>query len=172
MTKALMAKAEAAGQPGEAHKALAPLEGNWTVEVQIWPGPDAEPITSRGTANARFILDGRFIRENFKGEFMGKPYQGFLFIGYDNMTGVYNHVWMDSSNTTMSISTGTASDDWKTFTFTGVSPCPMTGDKEVPFKQVLNIQDDGKRVMKIYQTRDGEEVKVMKITYTPAPAES
>ena len=46
----MMKKAEAAGTPGAAHKALEPLVGNWTAEVKSWMTPGAPPTVSQATA--------------------------------------------------------------------------------------------------------------------------
>lgn len=82
----MMKKVEAAGAPGAAHKALAPLAGEWTVEVKSWMTPGAPPMVTKGTAKATWIMDGRFLQEEFHGEMMGKPFHGMSLMGYDNMT--------------------------------------------------------------------------------------
>jgi hypothetical protein len=91
----MMKKAEAAGTPGAAHKALEPLVGEWTAEVKSWMAPDAPPTVSKATAKASWAFNGRFVREEFNGEMMGKPFHGMSLIGYDNQKQKYNSVWVD-----------------------------------------------------------------------------
>ena len=81
----MMKKAEAAGAPGAAHKALEPLVGEWNAEVKIWMAPGAPPDVTRATAKSTWEMKGRFVREEFRGEFMGKPFHGLSFTGYDNI---------------------------------------------------------------------------------------
>src|SRR5436853_3849107 len=77
-------KAEAAGAPGPAHKALDALNGNWKAEVKCWHEPGGSPQVSQATAKTRWILNGRFLEEEFHGEMMGKAFIGRSLIGYDN----------------------------------------------------------------------------------------
>jgi len=80
----MMKKMQEAGAPGPAHKALDVLVGNWQAEVKCWMDPDGPPNVSQGTAKATWILNGRFLQEEFHGEMMGKPFTGLSLLGYDN----------------------------------------------------------------------------------------
>src|SRR5688572_10491707 len=75
----MMKKAEAAGAPGAAHKALEPLVGEWNAEVKMWMAPDAPPTINKANAKSTWAMKGRFVREEFNGEFMGKPFHGLSF---------------------------------------------------------------------------------------------
>ena len=70
---------------GGCAQALEPLVGDWKVEVKIWMAPDAPPTVSKGTAKSTWALKGRFVQQEFSGEFMGKPFRGISFTGYDNV---------------------------------------------------------------------------------------
>src|SRR5437588_309223 len=85
-------KMEAAGTPGPAHKALEALVGNWKAEVKCWMEPGAPPHVSQGTAKASWVLNGRFLEEEFHGEMMGRPFTGRSLMGYDNIKQTYNTV--------------------------------------------------------------------------------
>jgi len=73
-------KADAAKQmeqaiaPGAAHKALEPFIGEWIAEVKAWMTPGQPPAESKGTAKATWILDGRYVQEDFSGDFMGNHF--------------------------------------------------------------------------------------------------
>ena len=69
-------KMEAAGKPGGAHEALDVLVGDWTAEVKSWMAPDAPPMVNRGTAKVTWVMNGRFIQEEFTGEFSGRIFHG------------------------------------------------------------------------------------------------
>src|SRR5215207_815100 len=89
MMEEMMKKAGAACTPGSAHQALEPLVGEWNVEVKTWMTPDAPPVTSKGTAKSTWTLKGRFVQQEFSGEFMGQPFHGISFTGYDNVRQKY-----------------------------------------------------------------------------------
>jgi hypothetical protein len=162
----MMKKAEAAGTPGAAHKALDPLVGNWTAEVKCWMKPGAEPMVSQATAKSSCIMNGRFVQEEFSGEMMDKPFKGMSLTGYDNMKQKYVTVWVDDMSTGIFTSEGTASDDGKLITFTGTMDCPATGEKDVPMKHIVRIVSPEKHVFEMHDPRKGEDTKTMEITYT------
>ena len=162
----MMKKVEAAGAPGAAHKALEPLVGEWTAEVKSWMSPDAPPTVSKGTAKAQWAMNGRFVRKEFNGEMMGKPFQGMSLTGYDNQKKQYNSLWVDDMSTAIFTSQGTAADGGKVITFNSKMDCPMTGEKDMPVKQVLRIISPDKHVFEMHDPRKGDKSKTMEITYT------
>ncbi|HZO86608.1 MAG TPA: DUF1579 family protein, partial [Verrucomicrobiae bacterium] len=85
----MMKKMEAAGTPGPAHKALDSLVGDWNAEVKMWMDPAAPPNVTKATAKNTWIMGNRFVQQDFKGEFMGKPFRGMGVTGYDNMKKSY-----------------------------------------------------------------------------------
>jgi hypothetical protein len=102
----MMKKMELAGTPGPAHKALDAFVGNWKVEVKCWMDLAGLPYVSPGTAKAKWIMNGRFIEEEFQGEMMGKPFHGRSLMGYDNTKQTFNSVWVDDLHTSMFTSEG------------------------------------------------------------------
>ncbi len=162
----MMKKVEAAGAPGKAHAALEPLIGDWNAEVTMWTSPGTPPQTSKGTAKATWALNQRFVQEEFNGEFMGKPFRGLSFTGYDNVRQKYSNVWMDDMSTTTMVSEGVASSDGKAFTFSGDYACAMTGNKHKASRQVIRVLGPDKHVFEMHDPSLGEHSKVMQITYT------
>ena len=162
----MMKKAEAAGRPGAAHKALEPLVGDWNAEVKNWMAPDAPPAVTRATAKSAWDLKGRFVREEFSGEFMGKPFHGLSFTGYDNTKQKYNSVWIDDMNTYMFTSEGQATDSGKVITLEGKYDCPVTGEKDKASKLIYRIISRDKHVFEMHDPSKGDKSKTMEITYT------
>jgi len=160
----MMKKAEAAGKPGAGHKALEPLVGDWNTEVKMWMDPSAPPTVNKGTAKSTWDMQGRFVRQEFKGEFMGKPFRGLSFTGYDNVKQKYNNVWIDDMSTTMFTSEGEASG--KVLTFEGSYACAMTGEKDKAAKQIYRIISPDKHVFEMHDPSKGANSKTMEITYT------
>src|SRR5262245_6595500 len=162
----MMKKAEELGKPGPAHKALESLAGEWNIEGRCWMAPDGPPMVNKGTAKVRWILDGRFLQEDFNGEFMGKQFQGIGITGYDNMKKKYVGSWIDSMSTGVFSSEGTADTDGKVFTFQGKMDDPMTGQKNKPFKWVVRILDADKHTFEMHDLTLGDKSKTMEMTYT------
>ena len=115
----MMKKAEEAAAPSAAHKKLEPFVGEWNAEVKMWMSPDAPPEVSKGTAKSTWILNGRYVQEDFSGEMMGKPFKGMSLTGYDNVRQKYRGVWVDDMSTTIVTSEGDIDPAGKVFTFGG-----------------------------------------------------
>jgi hypothetical protein len=161
----MLKKAEAACTPGPAHKALEPLVGDWNVEVKMWMAPDAPPSITKGTAKSTWTLKNRFVQQEFSGEFMGKPFSGISFTGYDNVRQKYRSVWIDDMSTTMITSEGDADTAGKVITLGGDYACALSGEKHKASKQVYRILSRDKHVFEMYDPAQGD-AKTMEITYT------
>ena len=162
----MMKRMEAASKVGAEHKALDSLVGDWNAEVKMWMDRSAPPNVSKGIAKRTWILGNRFVQEEFKGEFMGKPFHGMGLTGYDNMKKKYNNFWVDDVSTAMFTNEGTAEKGGKTITFEGKYDCAMTGEKDKPSKQIVRILSRDKHVFEMYDPSKGENAKMMEITYT------
>jgi hypothetical protein len=162
----LMKKTEAESQPGAGHKALEPLVGTWSASVRCWMEPGAEPTVSSGKARVTWILEGRFLLEDFQGEFLGQPFQGMSITGYDNAKQQYNSVWLDDMHTSMFVSHGEAGTGSRLFTFAGKMDCPRTGEKDKLMKQVIRVISPDKHIFEMHDPSLGDKSKIMEITYT------
>ncbi len=162
----IMKKVEAAGTPGANHKKLDALVGEWKAEVKYATTPEAPPATSNATAKATWIMNGRFVQEEFQGEMMGKAFRGMSLIGYDNQKQKYTSLWVDDMHTALFTADGTTSDDGKVITFGGKMDCPITGQKDLAYKQVLRIVSPDKHVFTMYDPLKGGDAVAMEITYT------
>jgi hypothetical protein len=161
----MMKKAEAAGTPGAAHKALEPLVGTWAAEVKCWMAPDAPPAVTKATAKTTWVMNGRFLQEEFNGEVMGKPFRGMSLTGYDNIKQKYNNVWVDDMHTSLVTAEGEAENGGKVITLECKYDCPMTGQKNMTMKQVIRIVSPDTHVFEMHDPSKGEHSKTMEITY-------
>ena len=158
---------EKASTPGKEHATLAQLEGSFDASVSMWMKPDAPVEKSTGRADNRMIYGGRHLEGRFNGTFMGQPFEGMSYTGYDNVQKKYYSSWIDSMATTMMMSTGTGDASGKSMTFTGECHDPMTG-KPAPFKNLLTIDGPNRYSMQMWTTyaKSGKEFKTMEITST------
>ncbi|MEA2337666.1 MAG: hypothetical protein QOE82_1673 [Thermoanaerobaculia bacterium] len=155
-----------AATPGDAHKKLNPMAGSFTAEVKMWMQPGAPPAGGAGAAENSWTLDGRFLQQNFTGNFMGMPFTGVGYTGYDNIKKKYIGTWMDTMTTSMMISSGKADPGGKSFTFTSTMDDPMTG-KSSPVKEKVTVVDDDHHMLEMWGAGpDGKMFKMMEINYT------
>jgi hypothetical protein len=154
-----------AASPGPEHKKLEGMVGSWSVKVKMWPAPGAPAQESSGTATRKWVLGGRYVQESFSGNFMGMPFTGVGYTGYDNIKKQYFGSWMDSMSTAMMISTGTMDND-HTWTFKGSMPDAMTG-KDAPFEETITVKDKDHHTFEMRSAGpDGKMFKMMEIAYS------
>ena len=152
--------------PGEGHKVLEPMIGSWNVKSTSWEAPGAPPQEGSGTAEDSWVLGGRFVREDFQGEFGGMKFQGLGYTGYDNFRKKYVGTWMDTMGTTFMVMTGTADPSGKVLTATSTMDDVVTG-KPMKLRTVTRIVDANKHVMEMYgPDRSAKEFKMMELVYT------
>ena len=166
--KAQMEKWMAAATPGPHHKHLDALVGDWTTATKAIMKPGTPPEESTGTASFKWMMDGRFLAQDYNGSMMGMPFKGHGVMGYDNILKKYNSVWIDSMGTAMMIMTGTCDAAGKTITCEGDMPDCMTG-KVVKMKSIHKIESPTKHVFELHMPDEsGKMFKGLEVTYTRA----
>jgi hypothetical protein len=152
----MMKKWEEAGTPGAPHKILNDLVGSWNVSSKWWmEGPEGPPMESKGTAEVKWVLGGRFIEERFSGEMMGKPFEGFGYSGYDNFNKQYQFIWMDNSSTAIFPGEGSYDAKTKALIYPVKMDDPGTGEKDKPGLFVYQIINPDKHILEMY---DGDKI--------------
>lgn len=164
---AMMEAWKKAAAPGTFHAHMNPLEGRWNF-VTKWRMTSEQPWEqSKGVAEYKWILGGRFLQQNIRGEMKeGERFEGMGITGYDNGAKKYTSIWTDNMGTGMMISTGTCDASGKVFTYTGTMTDPFTGQPKKE-KSVLRIINDGKHVFEMFSIGpDGKQFKSLVVTYT------
>jgi hypothetical protein len=163
--KAMMDAWMKVATPNENHKALAPFVGTFDVKVRSWMAPGAPVVESTGVAESNWALGGRYVQMNFKSSFMGMPFEGIGYTGYDNTKQQYASYWMDNMGTWGMASTGRMDSPGK-MTFTGTSPDPMTG-KDTTVTEKIHVVSADKHTMEMWcDGPDGKPYKMMEMEYT------
>ena len=159
MSPEQMAEMEAwmkAGTPGEQHKWLAGMIGEWDCDLEFRHGPDEEFEAGKGTSVSEWVLDGRIVKSEFASEFMGMPFQGLGFNGYDNVKGEFFSIWMDSMTTGFVSDSGHANDDGTEIEYHGGYTDPM-GNK-IKTRNVVRDIDENKTIFEMYQSKNGGDM--------------
>ena len=163
--KAMMEAMMKAMMPGDAHKLLEPMVGTFDVKVVAWMMPGQPPTDGKGTAVSTWVLGGRYVEQKFSGQFMGMPFEGIGYTGYDNVKKSYWSTWVDNMGTGVMTSSGSTGDGGKTWKFMSSMPDPMTG-KDTPEESRLIVTDHDHYSMEMWSPGpDGKMMKMMEIAY-------
>ena len=164
--KVMMEMMQKAATPGPMHKKLDAIIGTFDASVRTWMDPTKPPEDSQGTAVNAWVLGNRYVETKYEGTFMGEPFSGLGFTGYDNVTKKYIGVWMDTASTGVMASNGTLDAGGKVLTSKVTMSDPTTGKVESS-EQKTTITDNDHHSMEMWaKTPDGKSFKVMEITYT------
>lgn len=164
--QAMMEAFMAAGTPGHEHEMLAESVGDYDMVIKSWMGPGGEAMEENATATRHMMLGGRVMVEEVNGTMMGQPFEGYGMTGYDNVTGKYWSTWNDNMTTGVMVAEGTCNDSGDECTFTGTSSDPMTKE-QVTSRMTLKRTSPTTELFTMYGAGpDGNEMKMMEITYT------
>ena len=156
------------GALAEAHKKLDPFVGTFSAEVKLWMGP-GEPHISTGVMENTLDLEGRFLRQTYKGDPGDGPFPNFEgrgFWGYNTVTNKYEGFWIDSASTAMQNEVGDVDDAGRVWIMIGEMTNPQTG-QPMQKRSVVTLQDNDRHKMEMFFSGpDGGESKGMEINYT------
>lgn len=153
---------EALAKPGPQHADLMKTAGNWTVEQKCWMA--GVETTSKAKAIFTPLLGGRFLRQEYEGEFTGQPFHGIGLTGFNNATRKYEDVWICSAGTGVTSMTGTETETGKAWAFAGT--CAGPGGKESKMRSVMKKISDDKMFMEMFCDDGTGEKRCMELTYT------
>ena len=157
---------------GKEHQLLDRLAGIWDTVTRYRAKPGDEPVEAKGTSTRKWILDGRFLMEEFEGGNLPLPFRGLGLFGYDAFEKKYTSAWVDSMNTSITANLGIYDKATDAVSFSGQYKDPWTGTKK-PERGVTRFVNKDKHVLELYLTEpDGKEFMMLEITYTrkqPSP---
>lgn len=161
----VMAVYEKLATPGPMHQAMAGSVGSWKTKVKNYMEPGKPPMESEGSCENRMVLGGRFLRQEFSSETGDAPYSGLGYTGYDNHSGKYTSIWMDTMCTAIMVFEGTGTPDGKTLNMESPEyDDPVRGPMR--WRSECRIIDENNEFFEMYSIdSDGQEQKMMEITY-------
>lgn len=162
----MMAKAAKFTQPSDHHKVLERFIGKWTHESRMFMGGQATP-PEKGSAESKWMMDGRWMQSQTKGTMMGMPMQGFLVMGYDNFKMSYVGTFISSIDTAMLRFEGDLDPSGNVLILYGTLDEYLTGEHDKMVKYVWRFEGDDKIIFEIHDLPIGEKnTKVMEIVST------
>ena len=164
----MMKRWQDARTPAEGHKALSTLLGSWEATASTWmAGPDHPPSLSKGSSENSWVLEGRFVKQEFSGDIMGLPMLGIGYTGYDNIKKEYVGVWIDNTSTAMYTLQGFLDKSGKVLTMLGTIDDPMTGERNKKVKYGTTFVDADNHVFEMHDLSiKGNNQKLVEIKYT------
>jgi len=151
--------------PGENHKFLDYFVGDWDSQVKYYTEPGAEPFTYKEQVTVQWILGGRFTYAQLKGNFMGIPYDVYVYTGYNNYKKEFFAIQLSTMGTGYYLSTGFLDKTGKIRTDTAVVEDPAAG--KINVKAVTTLLDKNTYRYDFYVVDDkGKESLVMEVIYT------
>jgi hypothetical protein len=162
----MMAAYMALGNPGEHHEELKMAVGEWEANTSFIMDP-ANPDQKEdgvGSCSVKMIMDGRFSKTKFDSDFMGIPFTGYAYSGYDNARKQHVSIWMDTMSTAIMYMTGNKNEDGD-LVMQGTTFAPGVGDYEM--RMVYHWDDENNWSQNFYdQLPDGSWMHTGVITYT------
>ncbi len=153
-------------KPGEEHALLASLAGRWAAESHFRIAPDQPATISKGTETSRMTCGGLWLVINFRGKFLGSPFEGHGTNGFDQTSGKFIGTWADSMSTGLSLSEGTYDKKTKTITYKSNSTDPQTGQNVTNTSKTI-FKDENHHTLVMYMPGpDGKEFESLRIEYT------
>ena len=148
-----------AAAPGQHHQYLEALIGNFTADVKFWMTPDSEPMQFSGTLSREWVLDRHFVKETIKADTPMGPFEAIGFIGYNNIDGQYESIWLENHSTAIMSGSGMYNPETKTLFMMGKHRDPATGHLITAWNET-NLSDPYRETSIGYQVgADGKKFK-------------
>ena len=150
--------------PGEAHKFLQKMAGEWEATSKMWMQPGAEPTITKGPGIGKMIYGGRYLKLSYKGHMMGMPFEGMGIHAYDNHLKKFISAWIDNMGTGIMINYGTVDKSGNVLTEIAEMDDFLTG-KKVKYKSVTTIISPDKFLMEMYSPGPEGEFRSLEVTH-------
>ncbi len=150
--------------PGEEHQKLNVLAGDWDVIVRIPVGP-GRTVEGRSTCEAKWVMDGRFLRQEYSSVFGGKPLTVVRYLGYDRHKGEFVELQFESTHTDVMHNKGKMSADGKSINSLGTA-IDLTTGREANVRTVTTIIDTNTFTLELhYADPISGETKTLTLTH-------
>lgn len=164
--KAMMEAMERASKAGPEHERLKGMVGRWKGAATFWM-PDGKTMQSSNTVERKVAMGGRYLVEQYRGQFMGKPFEGAGWMGYDNLKKKWVGAWIDSGGTGIMYSEGTLDEAGKVLTMVSENMIDPMTNKPTRSRNVTRYESPDREVMEMWGPGpDGKDMKMFEIVLT------
>ncbi|MFI6027955.1 DUF1579 family protein [Amycolatopsis magusensis] len=157
------------GMPGEEHRWLDALTGDWNVEMSLFlaGGTPEKPHMGQNVVSHRRWLDKtgrRFLQEDIEGTMLGQPYYRLGVLGYSTMDKMFEFTTFDQLNANAMSYRGPGDQRrismTGTFTDQGVLGDTSAG-RTIPMRTEIRFETADRNVYDIYFTPPGEPERLI-----------
>ena len=154
-------------QPTAEHEQLKAHCGVWNVECTFYMGPDAPPMTTKGTETVEMF--GQFWTTSlFETDMFGAPFQGKATLGYDPSVKQWVSTWVDTMTPSLYAFRGNFDEAGKVLEMHAEGYDCMS-QQQTKYRTTEEHKDDGSRVFEMFMNMpDGTEMKLFTHVYTKA----
>lgn len=150
--------------PGNEHKILATMQGNWDVALKI-PIGNGRFIDGKTSCVADWVIDGRFMRLEYNSTFQGRPLTVVRYIGFDRHTNKFTETHFESTHTDVMNSEGSISADGRTITCWG-KHVDVAINQSVKVRTVTTFVDKYTFILEmVYTDSAGVDAKTVTLTH-------
>jgi len=154
-----MAAMMKAGMPGEHHKALETTIGKFEGVVRFKMDPKGEWMESKGTVEREWVLNKHYIRETVHATSDMGTFEGIGYLGYNNVDGQYEFVWLENESTAIMFEVGTFDPDKKVLSTRSLQRDPLTAHV-IPGRGTWDMSNPDRHTYAGYSVgEDGREFK-------------
>ncbi len=148
-----------ASTPSKHHKHLDLFVGEWSGKYRFRMGPDEEWMEMDGDISREWVLDGHYVREEITTESEWGLFRGLGYMGFNNLEGRYEFIWMDNMSTSIMLQHGSYDPDTKILSSYGSHRDPATG-KYYSMRGTHDMSDPDYHTFEGFATGpDGKEYK-------------
>ena len=153
------------GAPGEEHRRLDVLTGTWNVAVSfpVAPGRNAQ---GSATCEAKWDLDGRFVRLEYQSTFGGKQLTIVRYVGFDRQKARFVEIQFESTHTDVMHNEGVYAAESGTITTAGRHVDAATGQLVTVRSVTTFVGQDAFTVQLFYADAEGNDAKTIMLTHT------
>ena len=163
----------ARSDPGSHHRHLDSIRGRWKSTITVWPRPGAEGNRSEGISELQWILDGRWLRQDYRASDASEgAAMGLGLIGYDYVREEHVYVWVDNMSYSALQAAGPCDGGGRTAVLVGSHGDPSSGERDRPFRWVIRTMNEDRWTLELYDTApDGTEFRKLEIDNNRASAQ-
>jgi hypothetical protein len=130
--------------PGDHHRWLQQLVGEWTISSEATPAPGVEPVKMESQESVRSI-GGLWVVAESTSEVGGMPFAAVMTLGYDPGQHAFVGTWIDSMQPHLWTYHGTLDEARRVLTLESEGPSVADPAKKAKYRDVIEVTGPDER---------------------------
>lgn len=130
-------------KPGESHRVLDALEGNFHLKARFRMTVDDNPERVSGRATGQLLYGGRFAEVRIRGRRAGRLFEGCLTLGFDNYTQRYVGTWIHNYDSGITLFEGPPAAESDAFLTLEATANELDSEQKVFLQAKATFDPDG-----------------------------